>query len=304
MSHRLSESLSRADFTLIDASSATGYEYRDITISSGLANVGRVDGAVFSDFNRGGANTDGDLDLFLGHPSSSGEYFYRASNSGNLSDEPVNHSVSIKLVSDGPSNTAAGPNNAAAIGASVIASYNGIEQVQQVDGGSGHGGQNDRILTFGLGDYAGSVSLTIKWPMGYTQYETVPADSIDIGRPVEYKDETPVTVISNSLQIDYVHQPSDGKLEWTLTWDTNYNSNPSLDAAEIMHTGWGAPWVVYPQTSQIVQLVGGGYRHTMVISDFDCAIGSYLFKVRSSTDAKTGDWCEEKSKIVRLCLAN
>lgn len=278
-------------------SSPVGFECRDITSTSGLANVGRVDGVVVSDFNSGGANTDGDLDLFLGRPESSGEYFFRASKSSDSSDSPVNHSVSVKLFSGGP-------NNKAAIGARVVASYNGNDQVQQVDGGSGHGGQNDRILTFGLGDYDGSVDLTIKWPLGYTQYETVPADSVDTGRPVEYEDETPVTIVTNSLQVDYVHQPSDGKLEWTLIWDTNYNSKAILDAAEINGPGWENPWVVYPQTSQIVRLTGGGYRHTMVISDFDCAIGSYSFKVRSSTDATTGAWSGTKSKTVRFCLAN
>ena len=278
-------------------SNPAGFVCRDITSTSGLADVGRVDGVVVSDFNRGGANTDGDLDLFLGRPESSGKYFFRASKSSDNSDTPVNHSVSVKLFSGGPNNTTA-------IGARVVASYNGTEQVQQVDGGSGRGGQNDRILTFGLGDYNGSVDLTIKWPLGYTQYETVPADSVDTGRPVEYEDETPITVVTNSLQVDYVHQPLDGKLEWTLIWDTDYNSKAILDAVEINGPGWENPWVTYPQTSQIVRLSTGGYRHTVVISDFDCAIGSYTFKVRSSTDATTGAWSATKSKTVRFCLAN
>lgn len=281
---------------LQNISSSNGFECYDVTNKSGIANVGRVDGVVVSDFNRGGADTDGDLDLFLGRPESSGEYFFRASNRSDLSDSPANHSVSVKLFSGGP-------NNASAIGARVVASYNGMNQVQQVDGGSGHGGQNDRILTFGLGDYDGIVNLAIKWPQGYTQYETVPADSLDTGRPVEYEDETPVVVTTNSLQVSFVHLPGDYKMEWTITWDTNVNSKRTLDTVEITGPGWPSSWVVAPGNSQITPKAGGGFTHSIVISDFDCAPGYYTFRARSSTDAVTGAWSSPKTKRVTNCIS-
>ncbi|HEV2274969.1 MAG TPA: ASPIC/UnbV domain-containing protein, partial [Acidobacteriaceae bacterium] len=59
--------------------------------------------------------------------------------------------------------------NRSAIGAQVILSWNGQEQIQQVSGGSGFAAQNDRRLHFGLGKSAHALKAVIRWPSGRVQ---------------------------------------------------------------------------------------------------------------------------------------
>jgi len=64
---------------------------------------------------------------------------------------------------------ASGCTNRTAIGAQVLVSWNGQQQVQEVSGGSGFCAQNQRRLHFGLGT-AGSVDkVVVRWPSGKVQ---------------------------------------------------------------------------------------------------------------------------------------
>jgi len=65
--------------------------------------------------------------------------------------------------------------NRSAIGAEVRLYWQGREQLQQVDGGSGFAAQNDRRLHFGLGRAAGIDSLVVRWPSGRRQTLRSPA---------------------------------------------------------------------------------------------------------------------------------
>ena len=64
--------------------------------------------------------------------------------------------------------------NRSAIGAQVRLFWNGLEQVQEVSGGSGFGSQNQRRLHFGLGKQPHIEKAVIRWPSGKVQTLTAP----------------------------------------------------------------------------------------------------------------------------------
>ena len=67
--------------------------------------------------------------------------------------------------------------NRSAIGAEVRLYWAGMEQVQQIDGGSGFAAQNQRRVHFGLGAHAGVDSVVVRWPSGVVQ--TIPSPAVD-----------------------------------------------------------------------------------------------------------------------------
>ena len=68
--------------------------------------------------------------------------------------------------------------NRSAIGAQVRVFWNGMEQVQEVSGGSGFAAQNDRRLHFGVGKDAKVDRVEIRWPSGRVdRHERLTADT-------------------------------------------------------------------------------------------------------------------------------
>jgi enediyne biosynthesis protein E4 len=65
--------------------------------------------------------------------------------------------------------------NRSAIGAQVRLFWNGMQQVQEVSGGSGFCAQNQRRLHFGLGKAASVDRVEIRWPSGKVQTIQAPA---------------------------------------------------------------------------------------------------------------------------------
>jgi hypothetical protein len=68
-----------------------------------------------------------------------------------------------------------GCTNRSAIGAQVLVSWNGQQQLQEVSGGSGFCAQNQRRLHFGLGSAAQVDKVTVRWPSGKVQELAQPA---------------------------------------------------------------------------------------------------------------------------------
>jgi hypothetical protein len=64
---------------------------------------------------------------------------------------------------------ATGCTNRSAIGAQVLVSWNGQQQLQEVSGGSGFCAQNQRRLHFGLGTAARVDKVVVRWPSGKVQ---------------------------------------------------------------------------------------------------------------------------------------
>jgi len=75
--------------------------------------------------------------------------------------------------------------NRSAIGAQVVLSWNGQEQIQQVSGGSGFSAQNDRRLHFGLGKNPQIDKAVIRWPSGKVQtlHDLAPGKLYEIEEP-------------------------------------------------------------------------------------------------------------------------
>jgi hypothetical protein len=64
---------------------------------------------------------------------------------------------------------AGGCTNRSAIGAQVLVSWNGQQQLQEVSGGSGFCAQNQRRLHFGLGSASRVDKVVVRWPSGKVQ---------------------------------------------------------------------------------------------------------------------------------------
>jgi hypothetical protein len=65
--------------------------------------------------------------------------------------------------------------NRSAIGAEIRLYWAGMEQVQQIEGGSGFAAQNQRRAHFGLGQASQVDSVVIRWPSGTVQAIPTPA---------------------------------------------------------------------------------------------------------------------------------
>jgi hypothetical protein len=67
--------------------------------------------------------------------------------------------------------------NRSAIGAEISLYWAGMEQVQQIEGGSGFAAQNQRRAHFGLGPASQVDSVVIRWPSGIVQ--TIPTPTVN-----------------------------------------------------------------------------------------------------------------------------
>lgn len=269
-------------------SSPGASEFLDVTSLVGLDVPGRVNGAVVSDFNtgNGSAASDGDLDLYLGRRVADGDFFFQATDKdGNAA--PLNSYISIRLVPTGA-------NTSSAIGTMVRADYGGKSQIQQLDGGSGRGGQGDGVLTFGLGDHTGDVLLTVRWPGGGSHERLILASELNPDQPIQISDETDPVIEPGALQCQSTLLP-DGQLECTVSWFTATSSTWSLDRVEAVRPG--LPLRTFAPsdpdaTFDVEPVSGGGYRHRLVFST-PCSLGDYKYRALSATENKVGNWSEQ-----------
>lgn len=131
--------------------------FEDVTIGSGANDSLSHRGAAYFDFDH-----DGDLDVVSSvikmQKGEFGGLDQKIKLYENL-NKSKNNWIGIKLVgSNGV--------NSSAIGAHVSFESKGLRQIREVDGGSGHGSQNTRILYFGIGKAKDINNLTIDWMNG------------------------------------------------------------------------------------------------------------------------------------------
>jgi hypothetical protein len=248
----------------------------------GLAVPGEVLGSVSADFTG-----DGDVELFLGKAFSGGNFFFKTETQEGADSLGKNY-VKIKL------NSPYGANNTFGLGSSVVISAGTHTQIQQVDGGSGRGGQNDRELIFGLGEFTGPVSATVRWLGGNIQ-EVVP---LVISNQIS--GETLNTIVDDTepviseVSATFIAQPVTNTIDWTFTWETDVSCKESLDALIIDQSGlpvtcWPEGTTITPETPNVDHTYdakpGGGYIHKFVVENQDCTPScSFRFSVSSGTD--------------------
>jgi ASPIC and UnbV/FG-GAP-like repeat len=131
--------------------------FKDVSVFSGLDDSLSHRGAAVFDYDH-----DGDLDIV-----SSPVKLYFGDFSGldqkiKLYENQLSHKgkwVKFKLVG-------VGPNNRNAYGAKIVVEVAGLTQVQEVNGGNGHGSQSSKTQHFGLPDNKAPLQVKVFWPGG------------------------------------------------------------------------------------------------------------------------------------------
>jgi hypothetical protein len=132
--------------------------FRDVTRALGAGNPHDGRAVAFADlWNRGA------LDMIV---ASQGGPLHVYRNSVT----PEHHWVAFELEGSA--------SNRSAIGAEVRLRWNGMEQLRQVEGGSGFASQNQRRVHFGLGTSPGIEEVVIRWPSGELQTLASPAADV------------------------------------------------------------------------------------------------------------------------------
>jgi hypothetical protein len=256
-----------------------GVEYVENTHNFSLAGSVRGIGSLTTDFT-----SDGDLDLYLATPVSSGEFFYKTDKSGGSNSLGRSY---VKVYLDSPDTTTA---NRQGIGAVVTIHADGNEQTQSVDGGSGRGGQKSRTLVFGLGDFTGeTVTADVRWPGGVIQQGLDLIVSDGQGAEVMNVISDALPDIQN-LKAEMVIDPVTGEIDWKFSWDTTYATVKSGEEVQIYVEGISRPCfpagiVISPYSSgahyRYEKDPVGGYTHSMEFPNWDCTGCAFRYHVSS-----------------------
>jgi hypothetical protein len=141
--------------------SLAGYQAKRVWINDGAGKFSDVAQSVgVSDRHDGRAvamsdiNNDGALDVLVSNQRGPVLLYKNTAN-------PENKWISFDLEGT--------KGNRSAIGAQVTLHWNGVQQVQEVSGGSGFCAQNMRRLHFGLGKTPKIEKAVVRWPSGKTQ---------------------------------------------------------------------------------------------------------------------------------------
>ena len=261
------------------------HNFLDETGTVDLDDTGKIHGATAIDWN-----TDGDIDLYMGRPVVSGDFFYQATDVSGV-DAPLNNWISINLVGTGA-------NNESSVGALVTVSYDGKTPAQVVDGGSARGGQRGHDLIYGLGDWTGGVDVTVIWPNGFTQSDSFTVGQL--GQVHQIGDMTDPGLDDSTVHCTKNMMPT-GDIEWVFTWKTAYRSRAELDQVEISGPGFGNPSTYNAAPNSIVKNTDGTYSHTVSFVHACQPGNQFPYSVSSSTDLVTSTSASHNARV-RLCL--
>jgi hypothetical protein len=282
-------------------STVDGVEFVEGTHNAGLAHTSSGMGVLAADFT-----ADGDADVFVGRRLVDGQYFYKTDGQSGANSLDRRY-VKVRLVSPTTNNV-----NRQGIGAVVSVTAGGMVQSQIVDGGSGRGGQSDRTLTFGLGDYAGQVTATVRWPGGVEQsdVELVASGAGAIETVNVISDAAPV--VSNVNVATYI-VPGISFYDWEFSWDTDVACRAAGDVVTFIQDeeenpcwpGWvtvspSIPGVVYTYAAK----AGGGYTHKLRVNHEPCNLGcSFHYTATSDTGLHSVTSTPPKLKKIKFCPA-
>ena len=297
-------------WTNLQGNSIFDEPFVDYSTKAGISvSDGHVGGLVVADFTG-----DGDPDLFLGTSSDEGRYFQNTSTEDG-GDAPRNHWLGIRLINciDDPAT------NLGAV-VSVAKNLSGVVLgMQQLDGGSGRGGQADRTLTFGLGSYGDNpgdaVSVAIDWPNGENmdlQFFATDLDSvIEITRNTEFSIDTSSVKLKTSFNIN---QP--GKLSFSFSWVTDGLTQAVLDEVQLTPVSGslcsfgpitltkGLSGVVVQEPKYQINPATGEpyYDHLLIWEGVDCiAECSFNYSIFSSTGCRSDSYAKPRPFTISVC---
>lgn len=282
---------------LLGRPTADGIAFVDNTYNAGLALSSAAMGSVASDFTG-----DGDCDLFMGRPIASGEYFYITKDQVDQ-DSLGQRYVKVRLES--PANDMV---NRQGIGAVVEVTAGSLIQTQIVDGGSGRGGQKDRTLTFGLGDYSSDiVTATVRWPGGLVQ----PGVALIVSggtAPETVNVISDVAPVLSDVKSEMVIDPGTGDVDWKFSWNTIAATTNADDTVFIDQSGILDPclpgWTMIVPGSLPYSYTydsSSGYEHVLIIPNWDCeGPCSFRFSVESDNGMDSTQ-SSQVTKRVRVC---
>jgi hypothetical protein len=253
--------------------------FTDITTSVGLSQTdpSSAFSAVAADFGGTGAY-DGDLDLYVGHPSSGSHYFFQ-NRADNGLDGPVNRSVRVSVTAPGSGNNRMG------LGARVLLeappTTPTLKQEQLFTGESTRGSisyQGDAYastVTFGVGQYAGDVKITLFWPDGYVEPPRIQNDTVN--PEFFFKNSHGPGLLDATAALIPYGQPSQ-LVDYEWHWEQSYGSDITRDKVVILNplsgTACISPTTLTPTTPGVAYTVvpkpGGGYVHTLRWSGQPC----------------------------------
>lgn len=264
---------------------------------AGLQTPGPVTAIAAADFNG-----DGDADLFLGRPVSSNDFLLRSGSQGGAPDLGRNY-VKLKLESAGCGNNSAG------IGARVTVTAGTLVQTLSPDGGSGRGGQGDRMLVFGLGDYDGPVTAKVRWPGGWiTEVASLTTSNATVGETVNVIADDTSPTVSNVFATSLV-DPNSENLIWQFTWETDVSCDPTKDVFLIDQAGlpipclpgWGEINLQTGLTHVYQSKATGGYTHKFLEVHELCTLNCRIRYSARSTAGTRSNVSPVQSRRILVC---
>jgi hypothetical protein len=200
------------DLHVANAATAPDRLYRNdgSTFTDVAASAGTTDNLLSNSTTWGDVNNDGRLDLYMSNNGTANRLYVNRSDS-------TNHWLVINLRGT--------VSNRSAIGARVRIRTATGSQIREVQGGSGHNGQNSLPVEFGVGAATVIDSLIIRWPNGIVQR---------VGQLVANQFLSVVEPPAQSVR------PLDGTLPQRFSLEQNYPNpfNPStMIRFEVGHSG-------------------------------------------------------------------
>jgi len=134
----------------------TTMQYVDVATQTGLTELGNSRGAALVDFDNRGV-----LDLAVTHQFAPLSLYRNTLQEEDRNAGRVHHWIGLQMAGDGARV------NREAVGTQAFLSYQKdgrpIRQMREVQIANGFSAQSDRRLLFGLGDYAGPVTVEVHW---------------------------------------------------------------------------------------------------------------------------------------------
>jgi hypothetical protein len=152
-----------------------------------------------------------------------------------------------------------------------------------VDGGSGLGGQDDRLLVVGLGQYEEG-TVKVFWPDGATTTKAFTSGDINKTTEVfEIEDQHAPGILPGSVTGSVALQPN-GHYDWIIQWKNRYTTDETFDRADLRPKAGKngtippeclfSPFTLTPSSPNVTHTVtvsGSDLLHRLVWSSSDCA---------------------------------